>query len=56
MKKGNIILENLYKGFGHALLIINYVLFIPSLTIFAEVARCVNDAGLAGAKDFVCLD
>ncbi len=38
------------------LLINNYVLLIPSLTLMAEVARCSGDPAVAGTSNYVCLD
>ena len=55
LRKGNIILEGLFKGFGHIFIMIEYVFFIPSLIIFAEIERCQS---VPDKPDyyFTCLD
>lgn len=40
LHKENVIVDNLYTVLGQTLTLVNYVLFIPSLTIFAEILRC----------------
>ena len=56
MRSGNIFLEGLFKGFGHFFLILNHVLFIPSLTVFAEVSRCTKNASSKSTSEFICLE
>lgn len=55
LRRGNIFIENIFKGFGHFFIIINYVLMIPSLMIFAEIIRCYSDNSKPNVY-FTCLD
>lgn len=43
LHKENVIITNIFKGLGHIFILINYVLFIPSLIIFAETLRCTDE-------------
>lgn len=57
MRRGHVILESFFKGAGHLFIIINYILYIPTLIVFAEVTRCENDNVEPGYEQihFVCL-
>ena len=58
LRRGHAIIETIFKGSGQIFLLINYVLFIPSLVIFAEVGRCVSAGTIDPAMadyHFVCL-
>ena len=54
LRRGHVILEAIFKGAGHVYMIINYLLFIPSLMIFAEVERC--DHVSLSPYHFTCLE
>lgn len=36
-------IDNIFKGLGQILVIINYILYIPSLIIFENALRCDSD-------------
>jgi hypothetical protein len=55
LHRQNAFVHNTFKVMGQVLTLINYVFFIPSLVIFAEIMRCQSILD-PSFKGYQCLD